>query len=208
MDSSSVVRVLWTDSAARPVADDLIRREAAQLLSCGSGSVRVGRLCPACGSSGHGQPFVRADTRELCVSVGRSDEVTVVALTRAGAVGVDVEPEGGASFEGFADVALHVRERAGTDHERTLTWVRKEAVLKAAGVGLIADPSMLRLTDPADAPGLLQWPGHERLAARVQLHDVDTIPGHLAAVAVLADAAPALVISEAGRAVPSPRARR
>lgn len=207
VDRDAAVWVIWSDSAARTVADDLLRGAAARLLGCRSEGIRVARLCPACGSSGHGQPVVRAGAGEVLVSIGRSDAVTVVAVTLAGAVGVDVEREDAAAFEGFADVALHPRERAGARRERTMTWVRKEAVLKVTGLGLGVDPSTLRLSDPTDAPSLVQWPGHERLASHIRLYDVQTAPGHVTALAVLADATPRVVVSRAGPAVASPAAR-
>jgi 4'-phosphopantetheinyl transferase len=105
-----------------------------------------------------------------------------MAITDAGQVGVDVEAEGAADFAGFADVALHPDERAMTPVDPTRVWVRKEALLKAYGLGLAVDPSDIRLDDD----GLATWDSPHRPPGPVWLRDL-AVPGHVVAVAVLPD---------------------
>lgn len=94
--------------------------------------------CPICGSIEHGRPSLELP---LEVSLSRAPGVTVGALSTAGPVGVDIEadpPPG---------------------------WVLREAVGKAAGVGLALDV----LPDPVWSADL-------------------AVPGYCGAVAVVTDA--------------------
>lgn len=93
--------------------------------------------------------MVLTETGTLGVSLSRalSGNVGVVAVCVEGRVGIDIEATGAAAFAGFDDVALHPDERCATDIERTRLWVRKEAVLKAHGTGLVTDPRQLRLDE-------------------------------------------------------------
>lgn len=105
----------------------------------------------------------------------------MVAITDAGPVGVDVEAEGAADFAGFGDVALHPGERANAPADTTRVWVRKEALLKAYGLGLAVNPSDVRLDDD----GLVTWDSDHRPPGTVWLRDL-AVPGHVAAIAVTA----------------------
>ncbi len=62
----------------------------------------------------------------------------------------------------------------------TRAWVRKEALLKAYGLGLAVDPSDVRLDDD----GLAAWDSRHRPPGAVWLRDL-AVPGHVVAVAVL-----------------------
>jgi 4'-phosphopantetheinyl transferase len=106
--------------------------------------------------------------------------MSVVAITDAGPVGVDVEAEGAADFAGFADVALHLGERATNPVDPTRVWVRKEALLKAHGLGLVVDPSDVGLDDDR----LVAWDSRHPQPRAVWLRDL-AVPGHAMAVAVL-----------------------
>jgi len=114
------------------------------------------------------------------VSIARAGDLSVVVITDAGRVGVDVEAEGAADFAGFAAVALHPSERATSAGERTRAWVRKEALLKAYGLGLVVDPRDVGLDDD----GLVAWSSDHQPPGEVWLRDV-VVPGHTVAVAVL-----------------------
>jgi phosphopantetheinyl transferase len=59
-------------------------------------------------------------------------------------------------------------------------WARKEALLKAYGLGLAVDPASVRL----DPDGIAAWPSTHPRPGAVRWHDVD-LPGYAAVVAVL-----------------------
>lgn len=166
-----------------PPAHALLRAEAARFHGVGPERIVLGHACPRCGSDEHGRPYLvpTATLREPAqVSLARAGDLSVVAITDAGPVGVDVEEEGAAAFDGFADVARHPDEDAATDATRS--WVRTEALLKACGLGLAVDPRDVRLDDG----GLVSWDSTQPAPDAVRLLDLD-VPGHVVAVVVLVD---------------------
>ena len=163
-------------------AHELLRAEAARFHGVPSDRIVLGHECPRCGSDEHGRPVLRATAAlrtPAHVSLSRAGALSVVALTEAGPVGVDVEAPGAAEFAGFDDVALAPGERAA---DRTRAWVRKEAVLKALGLGLALDPRDVVV----DGDGRVSWASAEAGPDGARLQDLD-VPGHVVAVAVLAD---------------------
>lgn len=93
----------------------------------------------------------------------------MVAAGPAGStLGADIERIPERFFDGFDDFAAAPAERARLDSmattavgpavagagttERTRLWVAKEAVLKAAGLGLAVEPSSVALTQPWNSP--------------------------------------------------------
>lgn len=164
-------------------AHDLLRAEAARFHDVSPAAIALGHACPRCGGDDHGRPLLlptAAVRRPAHVSLARAGDLSVVAITDVGQVGVDVEALGAASFPGFDDVALHPDERVATPAERTRAWVRKEALLKAYGLGLAVDPRDVRL----DEDGLASWDSPAPAPGAVWLRDLD-VPGHVVAVAVL-----------------------
>lgn len=103
---ADLVLVAWTD---RYDAVVLATELATELLGTHPGPLH--HRCPTCGSIEHGQPSFDA---AVAVSIARAGGRTLVAVSTAGQVGVDVEAD---------DVA-------------TETWVRTEAEAKAHGVGI------------------------------------------------------------------------
>jgi 4'-phosphopantetheinyl transferase len=111
-----------------------VLRSVAEAALCeATGATRVVRLCPHCGSSGHGQP--RLIGSDLAVSIAYAGRLAVVAWGR-GPLGVDVEALG--------------------DSSRDLAeWTRVEALAKAAGTGLRDWPEVTLPdlpTTPLDLP--------------------------------------------------------
>lgn len=164
-------------------AHELLRAEAARFHEVAPAQIVLLHECPRCGSDVHGRPRLMATAavrQPAHVSLARAGDLSVVAVTDAGPVGIDVEAQGAADFPGFADVALHPGERATTADDPTRVWVRKEALLKAYGLGLAVDPSDVRLDDD----GLASWDSPHRPHGEVWLRDL-VVPGHVAAVAML-----------------------
>lgn len=113
-----------------------LARDRAAALRAVLGDQEVGHSCPRCASSEHGVPYLRSTRvtgRRL--SISHADGWTLVALAD-GQVGVDIELPGSLTE---SQIAAHLApsEQAA---DPTRTWVRKEAVLKAEGVGLTRDP--------------------------------------------------------------------
>ena len=164
-------------------AHAVLRAEAARFHQVSPVHIVLVHECPRCGSDAHGRPRLLATAavrRPAFVSLARAGDISVAAITDAGPVGVDVEVEGAADFTGFADVALHPGECATTPVDPTRAWVRKEALLKAYGLGLAVDPSDIRLDDD----GLVTWDSRHPQPGAVWLRDL-AVPGHVMAVAVL-----------------------
>lgn len=157
---------------------------AARFLEVDPGTLVLVHRCPRCGGEDHGRPQLLPTAslrRPPHVSLSRAGSLSVVAVTDAGPVGVDVERTGAAGFPGFGAVALHPDERAQPE-DPTTSWVRTEAVLKAYGLGLAVDPRDVHV----DADGIVTWSSPHPAPGDVLLRDLD-VPGHIAAVAVLRD---------------------
>ena len=133
----AVMDVRWVDSQAHVSqngANEALRDHIALLL--GPGEIIVGRLCQRCGSASHGRPWARHGNRDVLVSLSRSRQHLVTAVSEDREVGIDVESVADVAAAWVGDVVLAPGEQAETPLERARIWVAKEAVLKAYGVGL------------------------------------------------------------------------
>jgi hypothetical protein len=119
------------------VAEPLVRALATELIGRDPGPLH--HSCPFCGSVEHGRPYVDAPVE---VSVTHGSGLTAVAVSAVGPVGIDLDKDADAD------------------------WVRREAVGKALGVGLLGDDD----TDPV-------W--HAEVA----------VPGHVAVVVLVTEPA-------------------
>ncbi|MDR3068463.1 MAG: 4'-phosphopantetheinyl transferase superfamily protein [Cellulomonas sp.] len=152
------------DQARSLVAAALLRIAAASRLGTVVAAVDLGRWCPRCGLADHGRPVALdpggCPVPEVHLSASHAGDLVVVAVTGAGPVGVDVERVGAATFDGFAPAVLTSRERLAltavpvADQARWCAriWTRKEALLKALGLGLTVDPSQVEVL------GRARWP--------------------------------------------------
>ncbi|NRQ51339.1 4'-phosphopantetheinyl transferase superfamily protein [Aeromicrobium stalagmiti] len=166
-------RLLVTWLRSRDVGRDLLTRIAADASGHTVDEVRVVHACRTCGSDRHGKLQVRLPpgARPLHLSLGRSGDQAVVAVSDAGPVGVDVEATGPAS-------------------SGLVTWVRKESVVKATGHGLTIDPDAIGVSEPDAPPALQAWPESEPIGAPVWMFDLPAPDGYVAAATVLAPAPP------------------
>ncbi|QCB94972.1 4'-phosphopantetheinyl transferase family protein [Cellulomonas shaoxiangyii] len=164
----------------------LLRCATAALTGTPPAAVPVHRRCATCGDGDHGRPGLPGTGWHA--SVSHAGAWCVVALTRSGPVGVDVEVLVPLDVAEVAPGVLGPGEVAAGAAALLRLWTRKEAVVKATGQGL-RTPLGEVLVGPADAPAvLLACPGVP--PGTGVLRDVDAPPGHLAAVCVLTAARP------------------
>ncbi|MDQ0581090.1 4'-phosphopantetheinyl transferase family protein [Streptomyces rishiriensis] len=197
----------------------LSRLVLGELLGLPPAEVPLRRVCPRCGGP-HGKvhlhraplsdgPPATPPLHDLSFSVTHSGALIGVAVCRGGEVGLDVE-------ESHADVDVDSAARAAlSDSELTAlyarpaterqpaflrTWTRKEAVLKALGVGLGVPLRELEVSAPEQPPAVLGWPG--RLATRppTSMADLYVDGTHPAAVAVAVTGAVAVPVAVTGAA--------
>ncbi|MCU1538226.1 MAG: 4-phosphopantetheinyl transferase superfamily protein, partial [Humibacillus sp.] len=142
------------------------------------------RTCDRCGQQ-HGPPRLVGHPK-VQVSLARTAGLVAVAVSTVGPVGVDVELVAATDFAGFDAVATHPADRSGAVDRlgRARGWVRKEAALKALGVGLRADPATVRELVPGQARAVL--PGHPSVVVTdLDLTAVLASAGHVAALGLV-----------------------
>lgn len=125
-------------------------------------ALKANYRCPTCGETinrVHGRPSYRLPARagSARVSLSRSGPWCLMACNFHPDVlglGVDLQDSAATDFAGFAAVALtpaelELLERVGDSDACSASarlWARKEAVLKALGVGLMVMPSSVDIT--------------------------------------------------------------
>jgi 4'-phosphopantetheinyl transferase len=169
-----------------------VRRILADCLEVEPSRLVIGRkACPGCGSSEHGPPVVLEPPTTLEFSVSRSGDSWLVAVTDGVPLGVDIEAADAVDFELVSRLVMTAAELAalrsaiGDEERRSLflrVWTRKEAVLKAAGVGLVAPLDQIDVQPTSAGPVLVP---HEGMVWSVQNVELGT--EHQAAVATPAD---------------------
>ncbi|MDQ2755955.1 MAG: 4'-phosphopantetheinyl transferase superfamily protein [Actinomycetota bacterium] len=192
--------VWWALVGDTDPARELLVRAVAQHLEVAPSRVRIASVCPVCRSSEHGRPIVAEPAgTHLHLSLSRAPGLVAVAVTEAGPVGVDLEEVARTAFAGFAAVALHPDERAGTSAERGCVWTRKEAFLKAVGTGVNLDPREVRMSGPHEPAALREAPVG-LVTSPVWIEDLPLPPGFAGATAVLARTRPRLRLRRVGTA--------
>jgi 4'-phosphopantetheinyl transferase len=106
-------------------AEQLLREVVGEVTGYDPGPVH--HTCPQCGSVEHGRPYVEAP---VDVSIAHAPGMSIVAVSEAGPVGVDLEK---------------------ADRE----WVRKEAAGKAHGTGILVEPPPGAHVVDLDVPGFV-----------------------------------------------------
>ncbi|MFD5267501.1 4'-phosphopantetheinyl transferase family protein [Streptomyces sp. NPDC058335] len=185
------------DKARFLVGCALSRLTLGELLGLPPADVPLRRVCPRCGGPHgkvrlalpEGSPYADVD-----FSVTHSRDAVGVAVCRDAAVGLDVEDDDigldvdAAARTALGDAeltALYARPAAGRRTAFLRTWTRKEAVLKALGVGLHVPLRGLEMSAPDAAPAVLAWPEQLGRRPEVSLADLTVAAAHTAAVAVL-----------------------
>lgn len=142
----------------------------------------------------HGKPELAGGP---AFNLADSEDALAIAVAAEGVVGVDIERlRPMESAEGIADRFFHAAERAALqalpadrhDEGFLLAWTRKEAFIKAAGVGLSMPLDRFAVSvTPDDPPAMLAIDEGLRAdvgtAAEWSLFDRRILPGTIAAVA-------------------------
>ncbi|MEU2283127.1 4'-phosphopantetheinyl transferase superfamily protein [Streptomyces sp. NPDC013178] len=167
----------------------LSRLALGELLGLPPADVPLRRVCPRCGGP-HGKARLAvsqaSEHADVDFSVTHSGEVIGVAVCRGAAVGLDVEENAvrldldtvaPSALSGAELTALYARPAAERRSAFLRTWTRKEAVLKALGVGLRVPLRGLEVSAPDAPPAVLAWP--DQLAERPELAMADMIVGRV-----------------------------
>ncbi|MBR8742903.1 4'-phosphopantetheinyl transferase superfamily protein [Nocardiopsis sp. MG754419] len=159
--------------------------------------------------SPHGKPVPIGAAAGWEISVSHSGEWVVLALAEGVPVGVDVERVSDArDLDGLAGYTLADAERREWDalpepgrvEAFFGYWARKEALLKATGLGLSGGLRRVSVTPPHTPARLVDWEGGGRPAS-AWLGDLDRGTDYRSALAVLTDreVTPTVVPPEATR---------
>jgi 4'-phosphopantetheinyl transferase len=145
----------------------------------------------------HGKPELAnssSQPQSLNFNLAHSGDFALYAFTRVGDVGVDLEhirrdftsDDIARRFFSSNEVGCLSRLPADVRHEAFFNcWTRKEAFLKAKGIGLSLPLDQFDVTlAPAEPAALLITRWDETEATRWSLKAIDVGPGYVAAVAV------------------------
>ncbi|MTE22585.1 4'-phosphopantetheinyl transferase superfamily protein [Streptomyces sp. TRM43335] len=179
-----------------------VRRILSEFLQVPPGSMTIGRNpCPKCGSEQHGPPAVRRPATDRWISISHTAGIGLLAVSPF-PVGVDVEAVREVRVEELVDATATPAERRALFAEPPGTargmaflrcWTRKEAVLKATGVGIGSDLSRLESRFWAPGPGDVTT----TVTGSPTTWRVDALPvpdGWVAALALPHDAAREIIV--------------
>ncbi|TDT30086.1 4'-phosphopantetheinyl transferase [Naumannella halotolerans] len=158
-------------------AHSQLRQLIAAMIGCAPSEVQFGRRpCPVCGGEG-GRPVLATDeAHRIHFSISHSDWLVAIAVADR-PVGIDVQVLRQNTYSLLNELSPVEQRQIGTSASRmNRCWARKEAVLKAAGIG-IAHGLRAPHVGGADQPH--QPPGFE-------ISDLDVPRGFHGAVAVAA----------------------
>ncbi|MFG2877351.1 4'-phosphopantetheinyl transferase family protein [Streptomyces sp. NPDC048337] len=140
-----------------------VRRILARYLETGPREIRLGRQhCPRCPDPSHGRPQVVWPPTGLDFNLSRSGRHWLLAVAADRQIGVDIEDP--RLLDDFTGTSLFVmseeelRYLNGLPDEEARTeaffrgWTRKEAVVKASGVGIVADLSTVDVQPRRTSP--------------------------------------------------------
>lgn len=131
-----------------------VRRVLAAYLATAAPLIRLDRRpCCQCGDTGHGPPRVSWPDTDVMFSLSHAGGHWLLAVARERPVGVDIEIAqnidtgllAAAALSPTERAYLRARPRADRDEFFYQCWTRKEAVLKACGVGLAGVPGSVEV---------------------------------------------------------------
>jgi 4'-phosphopantetheinyl transferase len=187
------------DQQRLTVAAALVRVVVGAVVGVPPAQLEIDRTCPECGRD-HGKPRLPT-APDVHFSVSHSGGCVAVAVLRGSPVGVDVEELGrfdANELDAMADHSLAPEERAelarlpARDRARAFTtyWARKEAAVKATGVGIATSLDQLVVSPPSSPPRVLRWEGRSE---RLSMHVLHPPPGLVGALAVVGEAPTGIV---------------
>ncbi|WKD32132.1 4'-phosphopantetheinyl transferase family protein [Streptomyces xanthophaeus] len=162
-----------------------VREVLGRYLEQPPGEILLGRSpCPGCGSAAHGPPAVLAPATTLTFSLSYSGPRWLLALTSIRPLGVDVQevlPGAGPDLTRMA-ASCFAPDELGEFQARSApasraayfyrAWTRKEAVVKAMGVGLAADLTGVHVSAGTPGPAVVRT----RRAGHTALWQVEDLP--------------------------------
>jgi 4'-phosphopantetheinyl transferase len=129
-----------------------VRRVLAGYLGTGPAQIQFGRVrCCGCGDAEHGPPRIDWPATDLTFSLSGSADHWALAVGRGRPLGVDIEVPRAVNVTELARACLTAAEQdflaAAPEPDRLRVfyrcWTRKEAVLKACGLGLAGPMGVL-----------------------------------------------------------------
>jgi 4'-phosphopantetheinyl transferase len=165
----------------------LTRMVVGRALGVPPADVKFARRCQHCGHPDHGKPRIVLPAGDLEISVSRTGTVVALAITSKDAVGLDIEGITGNLSSGSTGFARSPPRGLSESEERSVLreWTRKEAVLKAVGIGLALDPKRVTVSEPDETPAVLHLPPEFGVAAQFSLSEIALRPdivGHIAII--------------------------
>lgn len=147
--------------------------------------VRISRTCFRCGKP-HGKPELEGSS--LNFSLSHSGGVIGLAVSLL-AVGLDVEQVTyhtnlGEMAEFMLSRGELMTKEYSTARDYFIAWTRKEAVVKALGVGFQIAPNTIVVSSPRETPKLLEWP-LTIPPETLRLFNVDVEPGYVSSLATI-----------------------
>ena len=169
------------------VARGTLRRLLAGRLKCDAGAIRF-----AYGE--HGKPALAGDSSQLSFNVSHSHGWALYGISDGAPIGVDIEKIRPGICETTIPEQFFSEQECATLRSLPLEvqaeaffncWTRKEAFVKANGMGLSYDLGDFDVSlDPRDPAALLAIRGDPLEAARWTMHSFVPMAGFVAAVAV------------------------
>lgn len=148
-------RIDWLDADERRRLAGFIRRRDAMRFAAAHSALREvlgdALACPPHAVAFERGPWGRPALRDACIdfSLTHADHVGLIAVSVGGRVGIDAELATRAidlrTVEVFATASERRRLAGAAEHRRAALrlWAAKEAVLKAGGRGLSAEPQAI-----------------------------------------------------------------